>query len=174
MATPLTVDGGGGVAVLSNSVNKVDSSSSRSTNGFLKSSEEEPRSPILIFLFFHKAIRKELDALHRLAMAFATGKQADIRPLLERYHLLRSIYKHHSNAEDEVLILFFLFPYSGFIFFEILKFRWSFSVCSGKWIYSRISCDIWIIRTWCCYTIVCIWLLNLQCWWRFCCNCVLG
>ncbi|KAK9926326.1 hypothetical protein M0R45_023563 [Rubus argutus] len=103
MATPLTVDGGGGVAVLSNSVNKVDSSSSRSTNGFLKSSEEEPRSPILIFLFFHKAIRKELDALHRLAMAFATGKQTDIRPLLERYHFLRSIYKHHSNAEDEVI-----------------------------------------------------------------------
>lgn len=124
MATPLTVDGGGGLAVLSNSVNKVDSSSSRSTNGFLKSSEEEePRSPILIFLFFHKAIRKELDALHRLAMAFATGKQTDIRPLLERYHFLRSIYKHHSNAEDEVLILFFLFPCSGFIFFEILKFR---------------------------------------------------
>ncbi|PQQ01183.1 uncharacterized protein Pyn_18684 [Prunus yedoensis var. nudiflora] len=55
------------------------------------------------FLFFHKAIRKELDALHRSAMAFATGKRTDIRPLLERYHFLRSIYKHHSNAEDEVI-----------------------------------------------------------------------
>ncbi|XP_061989050.1 zinc finger protein BRUTUS [Rosa rugosa] len=101
MATPLTVDGGGGLAVLSSSVNKVDSTS----KGRLTSSseEEEERSPILIFLFFHKAIRKELDALHRLAMAFATGKQTDIRPLLERYHFLRSIYKHHSNAEDEVI-----------------------------------------------------------------------
>ncbi|CAN6584895.1 unnamed protein product [Malus baccata var. baccata] len=99
MATPLT-DGSGGLAMLSNSVNKVDSSS---VSGCLASSEEPTRSPILIFLFFHKAIRKELDALHRLAMAFATGKRTDIQPLLERYHLLRSIYKHHSNAEDEVI-----------------------------------------------------------------------
>lgn len=117
MATPLTGlqhRDGGGVAVLSNSVNKVDSSSSSSsssasptTSGYLKSSE--PNSPILIFLLFHKAIRKELDALHRLAMAFATGKRTDIRPLLERYHFLRSIYKHHSNAEDEVTIFTFFF-----------------------------------------------------------------
>ncbi|XP_048329443.1 zinc finger protein BRUTUS [Ziziphus jujuba] len=110
MATPLTGlqhRDGGGVAVLSNSVNNVDSSSSSSssssptTSGCLRSSEAD--SPILIFLLFHKAIRKELDALHRLAMAFATGKRTDIRPLLERYHFLRSIYKHHSNAEDEVI-----------------------------------------------------------------------
>ena len=113
MTTPLTGlqhrDGGGGVAVLSNSVNKVDSSassSSSSMNGCLKSSEDEQKSPLLIFLLFHKAIRKELDALHRLAMAFATGKRADTGPLLERYHFLRSIYKHHSNAEDEVSMFF--------------------------------------------------------------------
>ncbi|PON38382.1 hemerythrin-like [Parasponia andersonii] len=111
MATPLTGlqhrDGGGGVAVLSNSVNKVDSSSSSSSsssamNACLKSSEEK-RSPLLIFFLFHKAIRKELDVLHRLAMAFATGNRTDIGPLLERYHFLRLIYKHHSNAEDEVI-----------------------------------------------------------------------
>lgn len=103
MATPL--DGGGGVAVLSNSVNKVDSSSS--LNGGLKCSKLD--SPILIFLFFHKAIRNELDALHRLAMAFATGNRSDIQPLSERYHFLSSIYRHHSNAEDEVQILVQLF-----------------------------------------------------------------
>ncbi|GMY15313.1 zinc finger protein BRUTUS isoform X1 [Fagus crenata] len=93
MATP------GGVAVLPNSVNNVDSSSSSptSTKACVR------RSPILIFLFFHKAIRNELDALHRSAMAFATGKRSDIRPLLERCHFLRSVYKHHSNAEDEVI-----------------------------------------------------------------------
>lgn len=109
MATPLTGlqhRDGGGVAVLSNSVNKVDSSSSSSpsssVNACLKSSEQQ-KSPLLIFLLFHKAIRKELDALHRLAMAFATGELTDIGPLLERYHFLRSIYKHHSNAEDEVI-----------------------------------------------------------------------
>lgn len=105
MATP------GGVAVLTNSVSKVDSSSpsSSSSKGRLSSSESEPMSPILIFLFFHKAIRNELDALHRSAMAFATGKRSDIRPLLERYHFLRSIYMHHSNAEDEVHFLWFFF-----------------------------------------------------------------
>ncbi|KAF3438579.1 hypothetical protein FNV43_RR21342 [Rhamnella rubrinervis] len=108
MATPLSGlqhRDGGGVAVLSNSVSKVDSSSSSSssptTYDCLKSLE--PKSPIFIFLLFHKAIRKELDALHRMAMAFATGKRTDIRPLLECYHFLRSIYKHHSNAEDEVI-----------------------------------------------------------------------
>lgn len=113
MATPLTgvahLDGGGGVAVLSNRVSRMDSSSSSSSSnggggsaggGFNCSALSE--SPILIFLFFHKAIRNELDALHRLAMAFATGNCSDISPLAERYHFLRSMYRHHSNAEDEV------------------------------------------------------------------------
>ncbi|KAK7398904.1 hypothetical protein VNO78_10078 [Psophocarpus tetragonolobus] len=96
MASPLD---GGGVAVLPNSVNKVDSASA--LNGSLKSSK--PDSPILIFLFFHKAIRNELDALHRMAVAFATGNHSDIKPLSDRYHFLSSMYRHHSNAEDEVI-----------------------------------------------------------------------
>lgn len=102
MATPLA-EGGGGVAVLSVN-NKPDSSSSSSSNGL---NCWQVESPIRIFLFFHKAIRNELDALHRLAMAFATGKanRSDTQPLLQRYHFLRSIYRHHSNAEDEVWIL---------------------------------------------------------------------
>ena len=123
MATPLTGlqhRDGGGVAVLSNSVNKVDSSSSSSpsssVNACLKSSEQQ-KSPLLIFLLFHKAIRKELDALHRLAMAFATGERTDIGPLLERYHFLRSIYKHHSNAEDEVSLNPFLSLFYFILFF---------------------------------------------------------
>ncbi|WJX54320.1 hypothetical protein P8452_40218 [Trifolium repens] len=99
MATPLDCVGGGGVAILSNSTNKVDSSSS--LNASLKCSKLD--SPILIFLFFHKAIRNELDTLHRLAMAFATGNRSDIQPLFDRYHFLSSIYRHHSNAEDEVI-----------------------------------------------------------------------
>lgn len=38
-------------------------------------------------------------------MAFATSQAAaaGIEPLLERYHFLRAIYKHHCNAEDEVI-----------------------------------------------------------------------
>ncbi|KAL0446858.1 UNVERIFIED_CONTAM: Zinc finger protein BRUTUS [Sesamum latifolium] len=61
-------------------------------------------SPIRIFLFFHKAIRSELDGIHRSAMALATnGSGGDIKQLMEKCHFLRSIYKHHSNAEDEVI-----------------------------------------------------------------------
>ncbi|RVX14023.1 Zinc finger protein BRUTUS [Vitis vinifera] len=93
MATPLT-----GVAVFSSHVNSSSSSSSSKSC----SNNSELKSPILIFSFFHKAIRVELDALHQSAMAFATGQRADIRPLFKRYHFLRSIYKHHCNAEDEV------------------------------------------------------------------------
>lgn len=65
------------------------------------------KSPILIFLIFHKAIKSELEGLHRDAVDFATNQRSDIAPLLERYHFLRSIYRHHCNAEDEV----FFFDY---------------------------------------------------------------
>ncbi|PKI43844.1 hypothetical protein CRG98_035678, partial [Punica granatum] len=105
MATPLAGSGGGGgVAVLASSIESngggVDSPAvSRCME------ERGPESPISMFLYFHKAIRHELDALHKLAMAFATGRREDIQPLLERYKFLRSIYKHHSNAEDEVFPL---------------------------------------------------------------------
>ncbi|XP_042033069.1 zinc finger protein BRUTUS-like [Salvia splendens] len=61
-------------------------------------------SPIRIFLFFHKAIRAELDGLHRTALALATnGSGGDIKQLMKKCHFLRSIYKHHCNAEDEVI-----------------------------------------------------------------------
>jgi zinc finger-like protein len=103
MATPFPGlqhrDGGGGVAVMAGPVNAIDPSPSKAcvkNNPALK-------PPILIFLFFHKAIRSELEGLHRAAMAFATGA-GDIKPLLERYHFLRAIYKHHCNAEDEVRV----------------------------------------------------------------------
>ncbi|KAL3654431.1 hypothetical protein CASFOL_004112 [Castilleja foliolosa] len=61
-------------------------------------------SPIRIFSFFHKAIRAELEGLHRTALALATNSSGgDIRQLVEKCHFLRSIYRHHCNAEDEVI-----------------------------------------------------------------------
>ncbi|GMJ10846.1 BRUTUS, embryo defective 2454 [Hibiscus trionum] len=67
------------------------------------SEETEESSPILIFLLFHKAVRNELDALHRLALAFATGNSVDIQSMFQRYGFFRSIYRQHSVAEDEVI-----------------------------------------------------------------------
>ncbi|KAJ0105207.1 hypothetical protein Patl1_19149 [Pistacia atlantica] len=83
-------------------VHPSDSADTTSLTCCLKMSLERD-SPILIFCFFHKAVRNELDALHRLAMKFATGHPVDICTLFERYRFLRSVYQHHSNAEDEVI-----------------------------------------------------------------------
>ncbi|KAL5726400.1 hypothetical protein ACHQM5_009446 [Ranunculus cassubicifolius] len=103
MATPLThrdgggttaTTNGGGVTLMGGPINPLDHSSSSSS--CLKNSA-------LFFLFFHKAIRSELDGLHRAAMAFATEPEGNIQPLVQRYHFLRGIYKHHCNAEDEVI-----------------------------------------------------------------------
>lgn len=106
MATPLTTKGiqavggggggGGGGAVMSGHVDQSGPLNGSRPAG-VKSS-----SPIRIFLLFHKAIRKELDGLHRSAMAFATNKDTEIKPFMERCYFLRLIYKHHCNAEDEV------------------------------------------------------------------------
>ncbi|KAL5761283.1 hypothetical protein ACOSQ2_020121 [Xanthoceras sorbifolium] len=102
MAAPFADGGGGGVAVMAGPVNPIDGASTQSKS-CLKNSAS--KSPILIFLFFHKAIKLELDGLHRAALAFATNLESggDITSLLQRYHFLREIYKHHCNAEDEVI-----------------------------------------------------------------------
>ncbi|KAI4331498.1 hypothetical protein MLD38_029683 [Melastoma candidum] len=103
MATPLGGSGGeGGVAVLSSSVDRSNGGGSVDDDSLVTKQRLE-ESPILIFLYFHKAILNELDALHKFALDFATGLLEDIRPLMERYHFLQSMYRHHSNAEDEVI-----------------------------------------------------------------------
>ncbi|XP_050221797.1 zinc finger protein BRUTUS-like [Mercurialis annua] len=109
MATPFSVadgggGGGGGVAILAGPVKTIDPSTKNNNNCVNHSNKNSAlKSPILIFLFFHKAIRSELDGLHRAAVAFAATSGGDIKPLLQRYHFLRAIYKHHCNAEDEVI-----------------------------------------------------------------------
>lgn len=95
MATPLPELQRGDGVITSKSSKRVDCART--------GEEDQKSSPILIFLYFHKAIRNELDSLHQLALAFATGSRVDdVKPLFDRYRFLRVVYKHHSNAEDEV------------------------------------------------------------------------
>lgn len=62
----------------------------------------------MIFLYFQKAIRSELDRLHRAAVELVTGGGGDISALAERCRFLCDIYKHHCNAEDAVGITFYV------------------------------------------------------------------
>ncbi|KAL9229240.1 hypothetical protein vseg_004727 [Gypsophila vaccaria] len=105
MATPMTGIGhreGGGVVIMAG-VNAVESSPATAATSKTCVKNSALKSPILIFLIFHKAIKSELEGLHSDAVDFATNHGSDIAPLLRRYHFLRSIYRHHCNAEDEVI-----------------------------------------------------------------------
>ncbi|KAH9605247.1 hypothetical protein KSS87_002435 [Heliosperma pusillum] len=93
MATPLTI--------MTGTITTSNSSLATASKTCINNSALN--SPILIFLIFHKAIKFELEGLHRDAVDFAINHRTDINPLLRRYRFLRSIYRHHCNAEDEVI-----------------------------------------------------------------------
>lgn len=59
-------------------------------------------APMLIFLYFHKAIRAELEGLHGAAVRLATERAGDVGALAERCRFFVNIYKHHCDAEDAV------------------------------------------------------------------------
>ncbi|VAH78885.1 unnamed protein product [Triticum turgidum subsp. durum] len=60
-------------------------------------------APMLIFLYFHKAIRAELEGLHGAAVRLATERAGDVGALAERCRFFVNIYKHHCDAEDAVI-----------------------------------------------------------------------
>lgn len=105
MATPLAGDGV--LALIPqevvNSIDPVQSSPApavaTATFGGLRE-----KSPILIFVYFQKAIRSELDRLHHGAVSLATDGSGDVHSLAERCVFLFDIYQHHCNAEDAVCI----------------------------------------------------------------------
>ena len=51
-------------------------------------------------------MRSELERLNRAAVKFATDRSGDVQSLAERCRFLFAIYKHHCNAEDEVVVHF--------------------------------------------------------------------
>lgn len=66
-------------------------------------STELVASPIQHFFFFHKAIRAELHRLCLDAHAVEKGGKYELQLLQNRFEILRLIYSHHSNSEDEVI-----------------------------------------------------------------------
>ncbi|XP_024528341.1 zinc finger protein BRUTUS isoform X2 [Selaginella moellendorffii] len=67
-------------------------------------SEDDVMPPIMQFMYFHKAIRAELEKLHGDALQIAKSSDQEIKGLIRRYQFLRSVYEHHSSAEDEVIL----------------------------------------------------------------------
>ncbi|CAH8391101.1 unnamed protein product [Eruca vesicaria subsp. sativa] len=60
-------------------------------------------SPILLFVYFHKAFRAQLAELHRLAGdRVKTGSYLAVE-LRRKFDFLKLVYKYHSAAEDEVI-----------------------------------------------------------------------
>ncbi|KAF3339714.1 RING finger protein C2F3.16 [Carex littledalei] len=102
MASPMAGDGV--LALMPLEVaNPIDSSSSNGTQDTNRNKRSAQEFPVLIFLYFQKAIRLELDRLHRSAVELATGGGGDVSAFAERCRFLFDIYKHHCNAEDAVI-----------------------------------------------------------------------
>lgn len=60
-------------------------------------------APVLIFVYFHKAIRAELERMHAAAVRLATGRAGgDVAALEARCRFLFTVYRHHCDAEDAV------------------------------------------------------------------------
>jgi hypothetical protein len=59
-------------------------------------------APVLIFVYFHKAIRAELERMHAAAVRLATERSGDVAALDARCRFLFSLYRHHCDAEDAV------------------------------------------------------------------------
>nr|CAB3473939.1 unnamed protein product [Digitaria exilis] len=97
MATPTPMPGGEGTlaAVMPRSPSPMPAEAGTSA----------AEAPVLIFLYFHKAIRAELEALHGAAVRLATERFGDVAALTERCRFFFNIYKHHCDAEDAVFPL---------------------------------------------------------------------
>ncbi|CAL9042149.1 unnamed protein product [Musa banksii] len=85
-------------------VNSIDPAPSSPPQPAEKPLTESPeKSPILVFVYFQKAIRSELDRLHHDAVELATAGSGDVSSLADRCISLFDIYQHHCNAEDAVI-----------------------------------------------------------------------
>uniref|UniRef100_A0A0E0HHT9 Uncharacterized protein n=1 Tax=Oryza nivara TaxID=4536 RepID=A0A0E0HHT9_ORYNI len=92
MATPLADEGSIAAAVMP-----------RSPSPPAAAAGSAAEAPMLIFVYFHKAIRAELERLHAAAVRLATERSGDVGELERRCRFLFSVYRHHCDAEDAVI-----------------------------------------------------------------------
>lgn len=74
-------------------------------------------APILLFVYFHKALRAELADLRRMAVTALERVSYDRELILElhrRFEFLKLVYKYHCATEDEVSLTYTCFFDSTF------------------------------------------------------------
>ncbi|WOK93020.1 hypothetical protein Cni_G01712 [Canna indica] len=103
MATPLAGDGVLAIIPQEVVVDLTDSTHSSASSVTTTQQLAPEKSPLLIFVYFQKAIRSELERLHNDAVELATDGRGDVRSLADRFIFLFDIYQHHCNAEDAVI-----------------------------------------------------------------------
>ncbi|KAG8086337.1 hypothetical protein GUJ93_ZPchr0010g8908 [Zizania palustris] len=91
MATPMAGEGPIAAAVMPCSPTTPDAAAGSAAE-----------APVLIFVYFHKAIRAELERMHAAAVRLATERSGHVGELERRCRFLFSLYRHHCNAEDAV------------------------------------------------------------------------
>ncbi|GMH21955.1 hypothetical protein Nepgr_023798 [Nepenthes gracilis] len=96
----------GGGDSLGNAANTTEEAPAAEAETEDSSGGEFEESPILLLVLLHKAIRAEISELRRLVVAAeengACYLEVDIR---RRFDFLKSVYKYHCAAEDEVIFL---------------------------------------------------------------------
>lgn len=88
-------------------------------------------APILLLVYFHKALRAEFTELRRIAVEASEScshGEGLVIELRRRFEFLKLFYKYHSAAEDEVFFILLIFHFS-----QCVCNLWSICLSSFTW-----------------------------------------
>ena len=124
-------------------VNSIDPAPSSPPQPAEKPLTDSPdKSPILVFVYFQKAIRSELDRLHHDAVELATAGSGDVSSLADRCISLFDIYQHHCNAEDAVWVS--TSPLSLYLLLSVLSVLKILPFVAWLVVRSRVDKMFWV------------------------------